>query len=185
MAIKSSAELKLTLLILARAARTGDPCPPVTYAEFRSATGLSPASIAQGLREMQARGYIHRHITKRKQPDRYQVIWEKFGTPPDGHPPAPLPGTTRLPKAPPPAGPEFYFTNTGFLDLLPQAIDIANELGYGVEEMAQAVCLVFDKQRSAPPTRNRTAWFMTVFREKLHEAHAQIRAHEETKNRTG
>jgi hypothetical protein len=44
---------------------------------------------------------------------------------------------------------------------------------------------VFDKERTDPPTRNRTAWFTTVYREKLHEAHAQIRAFEERQNRAG
>ena len=49
--IKSPAELRLTLLILARATRTGDFCPAISYAEFRSATGLAPGTIARGLKE--------------------------------------------------------------------------------------------------------------------------------------
>ena len=80
---------------------------------------------------------------------------------------------------------EFYFTNTGFLDLLPQATEIASGFGYGENEMIHAVCLTFDKQRTDPPTRNRTGWFLTVYREKLAEAQAQIQAYEQRRNRTG
>jgi 5-methylcytosine-specific restriction endonuclease McrA len=180
--IKNPAELKLTLLILARAVETKDLCPALNYSEFRSLTGLSPATIARGLKDMLARSNIVRHITKRSQPARYQVLWEKFGlTPGAGYGIAPA--TIHTPTVS--AGPEFYFTNTGFLDLLPRATDIARELGYGEDEMIQAVCMVFDRQKTNPPTRNRTAWFLTVFREKLHEAHAEICAYKERKNRIG
>jgi hypothetical protein len=171
--IKSPAELRLTLLILARATRTGDSCPAISYAEFRSGTGLAPATIARGLKDAHARGYILRQPTKRKEPARYRVIWDRLGvcpgvaSDPDVHAPTDTSGTV-----------EFYFTDTGFLDMLPQASEIAHNLGYGEDEMIQAVCLTFDKQATDPPARNRTAWFATVYREKLHEAHAQIRAFE-------
>jgi len=183
LAIKSPAELKLTLLILARAAQTADPCPPVTYAEFRSATGLAPATIAQGLKDMLARGYICRYPTKKKQPARYQVFWDKLGLSAQAHP-TPATATASPLKAPlVPGTPEFFFTDTGFLDLLPQAKQIAREFGYGDDEIIQAVCWVFDKQRTNPPHINRTAWFTTVFREKIQEAHAYILANQRRKTR--
>jgi hypothetical protein len=156
----------------------GDPCPAVSYTEFRSTTGLSPASIARGLKEMQIRGNIRRQATKRKEPARYRVIWEKFGISSGSNSPGPVTGAAYSPNL------EFYFTDTGFLDLLPQATEIAHELGYGEDEMIQAVCLAFDKERTDPPTRNGTAWFTTVYREKLHEAHAQILAFVERQSST-
>jgi len=45
------------------------------------------------------------------------------------------------------------------------------------EEMIQAVCLVADKAKTYPPTRNRVAWFATVFREKLRQARVQMKAY--------
>jgi hypothetical protein len=171
--IKSPAEPRLTLLILARATRTGDSCPAISYAEFHSGTGLAPATIARGLKDAHARGCILRQPTKRKEPARYRVIWDRLGvfpsvaSDPDVHAPMDTSGTV-----------EFYFTDTGFLDMLPQATEIVHSLGYGEDEMIQAVCLTFDKQATDPPARNRAAWFATVYREKLHEAHAQIRAFE-------
>lgn len=54
--------------------------------------------------------------------------------------------------------------------------DQVNSLGYSREEMIEAICLVADKARIYPPTKNRRAWFTTVFREKLHEARAEIMA---------
>jgi hypothetical protein len=80
---------------------------------------------------------------------------------------------------------EFYFTNTGFLDLLPQAKEIASGFGYSEDEMIHAACLTFDKQRSDPPTRNRTGWFLAVYREKLAESHALIQANKQRHNKTG
>ena len=130
---------------------------------------------------MQARGYIRRQATKRKEPTRYQVNWERLGISPGGSPSAPDVYAQKNTSG----AVEFYFTNTGFLDLLPQAAEIAHSFGYGDDEMIHGVCLTFDKERTDPPTRNRTAWFTTVFREKLHEAHALIRAYEERKDRTG
>lgn len=180
LAIRNPAELRLTLFILARAAGTKDPCPAISYTEFRLATHLAPATIARGLKELQARGYILRQVTKRKEPARYRVAWDRLGVPrgvssdPDVYASKDAPGTV-----------EFYFTDTGFLDLLPQAREIARDLGYGEKEMIQAVCLTFDKQATDPPTRNRTAWFTTVYREKIHEAHAQIRAFERRQKRSG
>lgn len=69
-----------------------------------------------------------------------------------------------------------YFVSTGFYDLMPMATAMAREMGYSREEMIEAVCLVADKARIYPPTKNRRAWFTTVFREKLPEARAEILA---------
>lgn len=71
---------------------------------------------------------------------------------------------------------EFYFIRTGFYDLLPLAIKISREQKYRRDEIIEAICKVFDKYREYPPTRNRTAWFSTVYREKLREARAEILA---------
>jgi len=64
---------------------------------------------------------------------------------------------------------EDYFIRTNFYDLLPLATWIAEDLGYSQEEMIEAVCKVYDKF-CRYPTKNRTAWFSTVFKEKLYEA---------------
>jgi hypothetical protein len=62
---------------------------------------------------------------------------------------------------------EEYFIQTGFYDLLPLAWQLANDFGYGESEMIEAVCKVKDKFLQYPPRKNRTAWFKTVFEEKL------------------
>jgi len=69
-----------------------------------------------------------------------------------------------------------YFLKTGFYDLLPQALQLADDLGYDQSEMIEAICKVSDKYYQYPPTRNRTAWFKRVFVEKLAEARADILA---------
>lgn len=71
---------------------------------------------------------------------------------------------------------EDYFIRTNFYDLLPLATQIAEDLGYSQVEMSEAVCKTYDKFCWYPPTRNRTAWFKMVFREKLHEARSDILA---------
>lgn len=53
---------------------------------------------------------------------------------------------------------------------------MARELNYGQEEMIEAICKVADKLKTDPPTRNRTGWFMTVYKEKLREARADLMA---------
>ena len=73
-------------------------------------------------------------------------------------------------------GIEEYFLKTGFYDLLPQAMQLADEFGYDQNEMMEAICKVSDKFYQYPPTRNRTAWFKRVFVEKLGEARADILA---------
>jgi len=73
-----------------------------------------------------------------------------------------------------------YFINTGFIDLLPIAISIARDLNCGFNEMAEAICKVSDKSKQYPPTKNRTAWFKKVFREKLAESMADILAYRES-----
>jgi len=67
-----------------------------------------------------------------------------------------------------------YFIQTGFYDLLPLAWQLASDFGYGENEMIEAVCKVSDKFLQFPPKKNRTAWFKTVFEEKLQEARADI-----------
>lgn len=67
-----------------------------------------------------------------------------------------------------------YFVQTGFYDLLPLALQLAKDLGYGQSEMIEAICKVSDKFYQYPPTKNRTAWFKMVFQEKLAEARADI-----------
>ncbi len=69
---------------------------------------------------------------------------------------------------------EDYFIQTGFYDLLPLATHIAAGLGYSREEMIEAICKVYDKFYCYPPTRNRTAWFGLVFKEKLYEARGDL-----------
>jgi len=71
---------------------------------------------------------------------------------------------------------EDYFIRTGFYDLLPLAMQIAEDLKFTREEMIEAVCKVYDKFCRYPPTRNRTAWFSLVFKEKLCEARGDILA---------
>ena len=72
---------------------------------------------------------------------------------------------------------EDYFISTGFIDLLPIAYRIANDLNYGVDEIIEAICKVRDKFKQYPPTINRNAWFEKVFREKLDEARADMLLH--------
>jgi len=172
--IKDLSELKLTLAILAHAAGSGELLCAVTLCELQSSTGLSSTSVTKGIKNMLARGYIVRHLVARNQPARYQVGWEKFGLTDPGnslHPAEKPTATSQLTFS---EGLKSYFTKTGFLDLLPMAADIANQLGYGEPEIIEAVSMVFDKQRTDPPIRNRSAWFATVFKEKLHEGHAII-----------
>ncbi|HWQ89747.1 MAG TPA: hypothetical protein VN374_07230 [Desulfitobacteriaceae bacterium] len=69
---------------------------------------------------------------------------------------------------------EDYFIRTNFYDLLPLATQIAKDLGYSQEEMTEAVCKVYDKFCRYPPTKNRTAWFSMVFKEKLYEARGDL-----------
>jgi len=69
---------------------------------------------------------------------------------------------------------EQYFMLTGFYDLMPLALEIAENLGYDREEIIEAVCKVSDKFLQYPPTKNRTAWFKKVFEEKLKEARGDI-----------
>jgi len=68
----------------------------------------------------------------------------------------------------------YYFASCGFTDLLPLAMRVAGELDSNPAEMIEAICKVADKARTYPPTRNRSAWFAAVFREKLLEARAEV-----------
>jgi hypothetical protein len=69
---------------------------------------------------------------------------------------------------------EDYFIRTGFYDLLPQAMQLAGDLGYDQTEMIEAICKVSDKFYQYPPTKNRNVWFRKVYVEKLAEARADI-----------
>ena len=69
---------------------------------------------------------------------------------------------------------EDYFINTGFYDLLPTALELAEHLGYEEREIIEAICKVSDKFYQYPPTKNRVAWFKKVFVEKLHESMGDI-----------
>jgi hypothetical protein len=69
---------------------------------------------------------------------------------------------------------EDYFIRTNFYDLLPVATEIAKDLSYSREEMVEAICKVYDKYCQFPPTKNRTAWFRMVFKEKLGEARGDL-----------
>jgi len=71
---------------------------------------------------------------------------------------------------------EDFFISTGFHDLLPKAFELAGEQNYSEVEMIEAVCKTFDKSRQHPPIRNRSAWFMIVFAEKLAEARSELLA---------
>ncbi len=71
---------------------------------------------------------------------------------------------------------EDYFIRTGFYDLLPLSMQLAEDLGYDQGEMIEAICKVSDKFYQYPPTKNRTVWFRMVFVEKLAEARADILA---------
>jgi hypothetical protein len=72
---------------------------------------------------------------------------------------------------------EDFFTITGFYDLLPLALEIAEKLGYDQTEMIEAICKTNDKYFEYPPTKNRTAWFRKVYGEKLQEARGDILTH--------
>lgn len=71
-------------------------------------------------------------------------------------------------------GLEGYFIATGFFDLLPLALKLASQAGYGEDVVVEAICKLADKYRVYPPRSNRSAWFAIVFREKLDEARADI-----------
>jgi hypothetical protein len=71
---------------------------------------------------------------------------------------------------------EYYFVSTGFIDLLPLALELAGKLGFRKKEMIEAICKVADKSKVYPPIINRSAWFTKVYKEKLLEARADILA---------
>jgi hypothetical protein len=73
---------------------------------------------------------------------------------------------------------EEFFIMTGFYDLLPLALEMAEKLGFDQTEMTEAISKVNDKYYEYPPTKNRTAWFRKVYEEKLQEARGDILAHQ-------
>ena len=177
--IEDPAELRLALAILAASA-AHPHTRGVHHGEVRSLTGWSAPDIAKAVDRMLARGLITRIAGRAGGEPTYRITGDRtrwgrdFGFQ-QGWSSGPVRGAVceseRL---------RLYFTDTGFIDLLPHALGIANNLGYNEEEMIQAVCLVFDRQRTDPPVRNRTAWFRTVFNEKLGESRAQILAFRRT-----
>lgn len=173
--IRDSGELKLTLAILTHAAGCEDHLCVVSYDELQSSTGLSRTTLSKSVKAMLARGYIARRLVSRNQPAQYQVVWHKLGMSinPDGSL-NPQEKSSMSSLTPFSERLKSYFTNTGFLDMLPMAADIANQMRYQEPEMIEAICMLFDKQRHYPPTSNRSGWFATVYKEKLAEAHALI-----------
>ena len=162
--IKSAPELRLTLLILTKA--RDDAWTKIDYQEMVALTGLSAADLNKGIKEMLARGLVLRR--RIKDGFEYRIPFCALGISEDVFPkPASNPLMTAL---------EPYFVRTGFLDLMPEAVKMARELNYGQEEMIEAICKVADKLKTDPPTRNRTGWFMTVYKEKLREARADLLA---------
>lgn len=177
--VTDRSELRLTLAILARSAAYPDT-DSVSHSEIRSLTGLSYSSMGKAVDRMLARGLIIKIAGKEGDCPLYHVLWEKFRLVRDfnhQHRSLTVPGRTRITES---EQLKSYFTDTGFIDLLPHALAITTDLGYGEDEMIQAVCLVFDHKRIDPPVRNRTAWFRTVFKEKLGESRAQILAFRRT-----
>ena len=77
---------------------------------------------------------------------------------------------------------EEYFITTGFYDLLPMALQLAQKIGYDRREIIEAICKVSDKFNQYPPTKNRVAWFRLVFEEKLKESRADILAYSAKKD---
>lgn len=156
--INDPAELKLTLAVLARS--NGRQWVKISVREISSLTGLNPGAIVRGQKEMAKRGYVFRHC------DEYKVLWDRL-CPSVREKDAGEQEVAEL---------KSYFLRTGFLDLLPVALDLARKLGYGPAEMIEAICKVADKLKSDPPTRSRLGWFRTVYQEKLREARAEILA---------
>ncbi len=169
--IGSVPELRLALLVLARC---GDgEWTKINGQELASLAGLPPAAFEKGVREMLARGFVLRRRTK--EGFEYRVPLPALGNvfPAASFCCAPKVNLAAL---------AHYFVRTGFLDLMPEAVKMARELSYGQEEMIEALCKVADKLKTDPPTRNRTGWFMTVYKEKLREARADLLAFRTRKN---
>lgn len=156
--IRSVPELRLTLLVLAKA--RNDAWIKINDQEMAALTRLSAIELNKGIREMLIRGLVLRRRTK--EGFEFRVPFSVLGIA-EG-----APDIMTVLKS--------YFTRTGFLDLMPEAVRIARELGYGQEEMIEAICKVADKLKTDPPTRNRTGWFRTVYKEKLGEAKADLHA---------
>jgi len=163
--IKSMPELKLTLLVLAKA--RDDSWTKIGEQEMATLTGLTATDLSKGIKEMLARGFVLRRRTK--DGCEYRVPLAGLG---ECFPAASLCSTPKINLAA--LAP--YFARTGFLDLLPEAVKMARELNYGQEEMIEAICKVADKLKTDPPTRNRSGWFTTVYKEKLREARADLLA---------
>lgn len=164
-------ESRLTLLVLAKC--RGGEWTKISDRELAALTGLSSAAFEKGLKEMLARGFVLRRRTKKG--FEYRVPWGALGLLPDSRP--------CVVSTANPVELEYYFARTGFLDLMPTAVEIAAEMNYHQEEIIEAICRVADKLKSDPPTRNRLGWFRKVYREKLQEARAELLAFSIKKSR--
>lgn len=128
--------------------------------EMAALTILSAIDLKKGIKEMLDRGLVLRRRTK--EGFEFRVPFNALGI---------VEGDQDMMTVL-----KSYFTRTGFLDLMPEAVKMARELGYGQEEMIEAICKVADKLKTDPLTRNRTGWFRTVYKEKLGEAKADLQA---------
>ncbi|MEW5897979.1 MAG: hypothetical protein AB1652_02255 [Bacillota bacterium] len=132
--MKSTPELRLTLLVLAKA--RDDAWIKIDDQEMVALTGLSATDLDKGTKEMLARGFVLRRRTR--EGFEYRVPFSALGIA-EG---APDVMTVLKP----------YFTRTGFLDLMPEAVRMAWQLGYGPEEIIEAICKVADKEDASDYT---------------------------------
>lgn len=159
-------ELRLTVFLLVRILGNQNRWTNVALDEMALATGFTLAVIRRNMKRVLQRGIISpKYVGDQPDDFLYRIAWEKPDLPRNAL------AKTALDEV------EYYFVNTGFLDLLPIAQQISRELRLGKEEMIEAIGKLTDKYREYPPTANRTAWFTKVYREKLLEASADILAH--------
>lgn len=155
-------ESRLTLLVLAKCG--GGEWKKISNRELAVLAGLSSPAFEKGLKEMLARGFVLRRRTKRG--FEYRVPWGALGLLPDSRP--------CVVSTANPVELEYYFARTGFLDLMPTAVEIAAEMNFHQDEIIEAICRTADKLKTDPPTRSRLGWFRKVYREKLQEARAEL-----------
>ena len=136
-------ESRLTLLVLAKCG-SGE-WTKISDQELASLAGLSSAAFEKGVKEMLARGFVLRRRTKKG--FEYRVPWGALGILPE-------PGFSRscVVSTANTVELELYFTRTGFLDLMPAAVEIAAEMNYRQEEMIEAICRVADKEDASDYT---------------------------------
>jgi hypothetical protein len=129
-------ELRLTVFLLAKILGNQNRWTNVATDEMALATGFTLTIIRQNMRRVLQRGIISpKHISDQPGGFLYRIAWEK---------PRSAPAKTALDEV------EYYFVNTGFLDLLPLARQIARELRLGKEEIIEAIGKLTDKSREYP-----------------------------------